>query len=89
VFTGHFHDYNGYFGLIPGTNIAHFRSGASEFSTFLLAEFADDHINVAVIESHDGVARFADPSNPPITVRDRVGSILQGTQTNLHTVILK
>ena len=89
VFTGHFHDINGYFGEIPGTNIPHFRSGASEYSTFLLAEFADDHINVGVIESHDGVPRFADPSNPAILDPKRAKYFPQGVQTNLHTVILK
>ena len=51
VFAGHIHHDHGKVGVVPGTSIPIFRSGASEYNTFLLAEFGDNYMNVGVIDS--------------------------------------
>ena len=62
-FAGHIHKQVGYQGAMGSTGIPYFLSGASEYQTFLLAEFADDHIKVAVLQSKGGTPSFLDPGN--------------------------
>lgn len=63
LFAGHIHNSHGHVGTVPGTNIPVFRSGSSDYATFLLAEFAEDYMTVAVVESLFGIPRFMDPNN--------------------------
>ncbi len=51
VFAGHIHEDHGYIGNVPTTTIPYFRSGASEYGTFLLVEFGADYFNAGVVES--------------------------------------
>lgn len=51
LFAGHLHSNHGYAGRIPNTTIPYFRSGASEYGTFLLVEFGGNYFNVGVVES--------------------------------------
>ncbi|APR80748.1 Hypothetical protein A7982_06095 [Minicystis rosea] len=62
VFTGHVHRHHGYTGKIHGTKIPYFRAGASDYHTFLLAEFGEDYMNVGVIDSTNGAPTFKDPT---------------------------
>ena len=65
IFSGHLHGQNGYVGSLVNAdqNIPIFKSGASEYSTLLLAEFAENYITVAVIETFDGVPVFRSPES--------------------------
>ncbi len=65
IFSGHIHELNGYVNSLSNgdQSIPMFKSGASEYSTLLLAEFAESHLTVAVIETFDGVPMFRDPEN--------------------------
>jgi cytolysin (calcineurin-like family phosphatase) len=64
LFAGHIHSEAGLVGTIAGTSIPVFRSGASEYETFLMVEFADTYMNVGVIDSSVSPPRFIDPYNP-------------------------
>jgi len=71
IFAGHIHQESKYVGVVPdGRQIPIFRSGGSEYQTFLLAEFADDHLNVVSVKSNGGVAALAAPDDA-----DRVKTI--------------
>jgi cytolysin (calcineurin-like family phosphatase) len=64
IFAGHIHEQSGRIQPDDASfAVPIFRSGASEYQTFLLAEFAEDHLNVASISSAGGVAKFAEPGN--------------------------
>ncbi len=60
LFAGHAHHLNGFNETVPNTNIPVFRSGSTDEHKFLLVEFADTHMNVAVIDSTAGAPRFLD-----------------------------
>ncbi len=57
LFAGHTHTV-GESGTIHGTQIPFFRSGASEYNRFLLVEFGSNYMNVGVINSLSGTAKF-------------------------------
>jgi len=64
LFCGHIHDSNGKVGNISGTNIPYFRSGSSDYFTFLLVEFHDTYMTVGVITSEDnGTPKFLELDN--------------------------
>ena len=75
IFSGHIHQYNGYQGQyqlgtdpVPiinsnGNQIPYFRSGASEYYTFLMVEFGPDYMNVGVINSKNNTPTFLDINN--------------------------
>lgn len=63
LFAGHIHESNGYAGTITGTNIPVFRSGSSDYSTFLLVEFGEDYFTVSVISSEGGTPRIMNPGS--------------------------
>jgi hypothetical protein len=64
IFAGHIHSDAGLVGYAPGGAIPVFRSGASEYETFLLVEFGDSYMNVGVVDSGVSPPRFIDPYNP-------------------------
>ncbi|MRI34766.1 hypothetical protein EOPP23_17430 [Endozoicomonas sp. OPT23] len=65
IFSGHLHEQNGFVGSVNNgsQSIPIFRSGASEYSTLLLAEFGANHLTVAVVETFDGIPVFRNPDN--------------------------
>lgn len=58
VFAGHFHGTDGLTSTVPSTSIPIFLSGAAEKNRFLLAEFGDDYLTVATINTLNGAPAF-------------------------------
>lgn len=64
VFSGHIHGDSGFIAPRTGeSQIDHFRSGSSDYRTFLLVEFADDYMNVGVVDSTAGAPAFKNPTD--------------------------
>ena len=64
IFSGHIHSSHGYVGHVyDRPEIPVFRSGASEYNTFLLVEFAESHMTVGTVRSYDGTPEFISPAD--------------------------
>ncbi|MGB5666390.1 MAG: metallophosphoesterase [Maribacter sp.] len=68
IFAGHIHEKNGranYLKPGDGNEIPVFKSGSSEYNTFLLVDFGPSSMTVGVIERNEekGNARFKNPEN--------------------------
>ena len=58
IFVGHFHGSHGFLTTVPFTSIPVFISGSADTRHFLLAEFADDYLSVATVNTTGGVPQW-------------------------------